>query len=440
MADTVDEPRYNIWNFFTKPPKPDQQLMDTQVSRSPVEVAGLDTITDPILPDRITTDRLGHFDPELYDLRDNSHLMRLIKVLLGGAGAGGLRKQITVARLHHAFHGMHFLDLDRFFGALFGIRRTRSELLPDFGSIDADAHFDPYKDATGSDAWDDIHSRDSSYRDRLSKFATTIGLGGTYAGIKAQAESLTSVDCEVYESWDWIDQSYWQQAQGRILDFTFASLGNSPGGWSTLEDHSWNDWGGGSTFYLGRTTDQTRSDVLVQPKRVLRVDEQYEMIRVLRRFAPAGVSVTVDSRGLAVHTPTAIRSVAASSEFWEIIAKLAPSDKLAHPATPTYAVTHPDVMQPRPPFSQRDGEEWSYNKDVTAVSTYTLQQGVAVPRANEESVTFPGGRSRTYLGRDAILHPNEALATRLASDGVMTGMPYAPGRMTTGHRWAGGGI
>ena len=69
-----------------------QDLLTLQLAAgSPEPTQGVNTVSDPVIPDRIVRDRLNHFDPAIYDLRDESHLMKLLKVLLGAPGAGGLR-------------------------------------------------------------------------------------------------------------------------------------------------------------------------------------------------------------------------------------------------------------------------------------------------------------------------------------------------------------
>lgn len=411
----------------------DQDLMSLQAgsAASGVEPDGMEVVSDPLLPDRTVIDRLGHMDPEIYDLSESSHLMRLLKVLLGGAGAGGIRKQIAVARLQNSFRGMHFLDLDRFYGALFGIKRTQTELMPDFGTVGRPAVFDPYTDAAGSDVWDDVHSRDASYRDRLIKFARALPLGGTYAGLRAAAEALLSVECEIYESWIWVDEQNAAATQAPVLIYTYTALNSAYTTWDNLSNsRTWSNLTGGATagtYFLGRTGQKNRSEVVIQPKRTIRADEQFQAMRVMQRLRPAGSQITVDSDGLAIHEAVPIRAVAADSEYWEIIYKTTPAPVLV-PPTPggsVYPQPDPEVCQPRPCFSGYQGEAWCYNNDITRVSSYKMIVRAVVTSTNYATIVFKDGSSRAYVTSHGVLDGQAVLSARIVSDGVMTSFAYA---------------
>lgn len=408
-----------------------QDLMSLQLAPTGIEDADTTTATDAILPDRSVTDRLAHFDPALYDLSPDSHLMRLLKVLLGGAGAGGIRKQIAVARLTNSFSGMHFLDLDRFYGALFGVVRTNAELLPDFGTVTTPATFNPMTDAADSDVWDDIHSRDASYRDKIIKFARALPLGGTYPGLLAVAEALFSADCEVYESWELVDEQNYDAVSAPVLVYTWAGVAKtyktygaieaSSASWSTLDGSNALSSGG----FVGRTGQKNRSEVLIQPKRSCLPDELYEATRVMGRISPAGSQIMVNPNGLQIHTPVPIRAVAADSEYWEVIYKTTVNPALVDPPQPIYIVSDPERAQPRPCFSHYQGESWSYNNEIDKCHSYPTYRGERCgPDADMEYV-FADGSRRTYSGGLGLMDPGKALASRYTSDGVMTSFPYA---------------
>lgn len=401
----------------------------------PETSAGIITVTDPIAPDRHLTDRLGHFDPTIYNLREDSHLIKLLRVLLGGAGAGGLRKQMAVARMQNAFHGMHFLDLDRFYGALFGIRRTQAELQPDF-------EFNPYTDATTEEEWDDLHSRDASYRDRLVKFVRAIPYGASYIGLRSMIEALISADCEIYEAWNWIDEQDEGVMQDATLVYTWSFL-ESVGTFEQLERLTWGDWGGGTTPFIGRTGQRNRSEWIIHPKRPLTVDEQYQLTRVINTFKPVGTQFTVNNTGLEIHSPLAIRAVAASSEYWEVKSSVIPNANMKYNPyiqSKRKAITKSGVFDNpfdpaslqkmdtrRPAFSQYQGEEWSYNADVLTASSYTIG-GASTTASDDELVIFPDGTTRTYQASDGLMTPASAESARLAADGIMTSGAYADSR------------
>lgn len=404
-----------------------QDLMTLQLAAgSPEPTTGISTVSDPVIPDRLVRDRLGHFDPAIYDLRDESHLMKLLKVLLGAPGAGGLRRQLLVARLQNTFSGMHFLDLDRFYGALFGVKRSSTERY-------LNPNFDPYSQGASSSEWDDIHSRDASYRDRLSKFAKTIPMGATKVGMEAMAEALTSVDCEIYESWAILDELDLVENSLPQLIYFYDTLSTSFPNWGAMEGSIWAQYGGGIKLAPSRIPGSpTRSDFIVQPKRNLTSREAYDLCRVLERFKPAGTTIVVNPEGLSVHSPTMIRGVAADSEYWEVVSRITLSSNLVVP--PLFwndYVQTPNAEQKRPAFSRYQGDEWSYNDNIQDTRSLVIRNGQEVSGSvnrNHDTVRFADGVVQEYKSADAILPGDQAMSSRIVSDGIMTSSAYAVSR------------
>lgn len=396
-------------------------LMDLQLENSAVQPAttGMVTATNPVLPDRLVSSRLSHMDPNIYDLSSSSHLMKLIKVLMGNAGGGALRKMATQARLGNSFQGTHFLDLDHFYGALFGIQRTQTEL-----QVDTD--FNPYTDATDGASWDDIHARDASYRDRLLKFAKAIYYGGSYAGLRAMVSAIIAADCDIYESWEWIDE----QDSGigvlpvQLYTYTFLQSNVTYG---QMQSKTWGAWGGGGTVFSGRTGQQDRSEIIIQPYRTLATAETYEIVRVLNTFKPAGTNFTVNSGGISVQVPIEVRGVAADSEYWDIEVSVIPNAEL--PINPYPPQTAPAV---RPAFSQYQGGSWNYNADMSTVSSYTIENGQVSASPDDQTIVYTDNTSRVYLSSNSVMTPAQAASAQLISDGVLTVSPYAPARSITG--------
>lgn len=174
------------------------EIIDTQVSGGGPTPEGLTTGTNLLLPSRVTSARLAHFPEEVYDLRAESHLVRFTKVLLGDAGAGQLRKRLIQARLQQSLQGIHFHHLDRFYGALFGIRRFPSETLD----------LDPSTQTATNDVWAIQHAKDASYRSRITQFARSLSFGPTPTGIELISEALLGVDTDVYETYHQSDSGY----------------------------------------------------------------------------------------------------------------------------------------------------------------------------------------------------------------------------------------
>lgn len=421
MADVfVDNPSF-FQNFDSSAAA---DLMSMQLAPGQPDTGeGIFTASDPIVADKLTSDRLGHFDPDIYDLRDTSHLMKLLKVLLGGAGVGGLRKQMAVTRMQNSFAGMHFLDLDRFYGALFGIKRTRAETLPSFT---------PYTDSATTAEWDDVHSRDASYRDRLVKFAKAIPHGGSYVGLKQMAEALVGVECEIYESWVWIDEQDAGRFQPNVLNYTYQFLSTTVRTYQGMTARTWGDWAGSGQLFTGRTSQRTRSDWMLVPKRPLELWEQLQVMRVLNTFKPSGSQFTVFNKGLNIHLPVEIRTVSASSEYWEIVSSITPNPNLNFnpyanrlDAQSSFALVYP---QARPAFSGYQGEEWTINGDVSVVTSYTLNEDDSRTPGDDDLIKYSDGTTRTYAAKNGVMTAAQAAATQLVSDGVMTSMPYADAR------------
>lgn len=424
MTTPINAFNSNLPSFFdTFSSAAAQDLMTLQLAAGQLEPSGgVLTVTDPIIADRTVANRMSNFDPEIYDLRSQSTLMKLMKVLLGGAGAGGLRKQSSVARLQNTFSGMHFLDLDRFYGALFGISRTAQE-------TGQDDTFDPYHDATDPATWDDLQARDASYRDRLAKFAKSIYFGGSVMGITSMAEALIGTQVDLYESWEWVDEENADILVSPNLIYTYTFLSNSVGTWSGLTGHTWADWGGGTLPFIGRTGKKNRSEFVLQPHRSLTTDEQYEILRVINTFKPAGTQFTINQAGLSTQIPLTIRAVAADSEYWAIIPVVVPNPQLGtNPYVPK-GTTATSVTQQRPAFSQYQGDDWSYNNDILNVTSYTIDDGTTnMATTDDETVVYSDNTSRVYVAAAAPMTGAQAISSRIVSDGVLTAVPYAPNR------------
>lgn len=413
----------NIPSFFDSLPQAAaEDLMTQQLApNQPEPGQGVFTTSDPVLPDRVVQDRLGHFDPDLYDLRDSSHLMKLLKVLLGASGLGGLRRQAAVARLQGMFNGMHFLDLDHFYGALFGIQRTQGEAY-------TDQNFNPYLDAADPEGWDEIQSKDSAYRSRLISFAKAIPLGATYIGLKSMAEALLSAPCEIYESWALVEENLENAVTPGVLTYTYGAIESTVVKWGSMEGTTWSTWGGSNITQVSRLGLNTRSDFVVQPKRDITRAEHYQLVRVLERFKPAGSQFIIDPRGVALHAPITPRNIAADSEYWEVIATITPNPNLVVPRSSPYSLIR---RQPRPAFSQYQSEEWSYNGEVNTVTSYVMESGNLVSRGDDELVTYADGKQHRYIAKDAVMSSAQALSARLVSDGVLTTGAYSTTRGTS---------
>lgn len=175
-----------------------KELIEIQVVPSAIQPDTTATATDLIIPPMRVADRLRHFPENIYDTSPESHLSRLMKVLLGDSGAGRLRKVLLMQRLRATLQGSHFFDLDRFYGPLFGMRRSANEVL----------NINPYQGVATRDQWDDIYARDASFRSRIEQFARAIPFGATPVGMELIAEAVLAADCEILEEYIKADSGY----------------------------------------------------------------------------------------------------------------------------------------------------------------------------------------------------------------------------------------
>lgn len=368
----------------------------------------LATTTDPANPPRRSADLLSHFYEAIYDLSPESHLSRFLKVLLGDAGIGSLRKRYIVARMQSVLLTSRYQDLDKFYGNLFGFQRLAREVLTT----------SPYFMAT-PDEWDIIDSRDSSYRARVEQFSRSLHLGATPMGMAGVSSALLGgAEVRVYETYSFVDQNeetpgYDPLATGN----TYGDIEADYSSYEVLQAGTYADIEGGSGGY-GRTTSDNRSEFIVRPKRAITLEETYELVKVLQRLKPAQALLTIDARGVGIHRPTLLRNVSADSVYWEVEAKVAPRKDVvgAYDRAETDTVA---AAMPRAAFNGYQGEAWSYNADIAAFSSYTEDaDGRVLTRYDYERVDLMD-RTIDYPPNKGLADQTALLLGRYASDGVL---------------------
>lgn len=414
--------------------RPSEGILPLQASPSQPTVTGLDSATGMMLPDKTVQARLAHFPEELYDLTPGSHLVRLMKALLGESGVGQLRKRNLVAQMQGALTGSSFFDLDRFYGAIFRIGRRTDERLD----------LDPTVTPNTPDDWDDIASRDASFRERIMALAKSLPMAGTLPGIQTAAEAIIGCDVDVYETWDLMEGSDGSPSVGR----TWADMETIYPTWAAAEaDGSWLNVE--NAISMGRSGFTTRNEVIIRPKcryddneemGQRRVEDEYSLVRTLSVLKPAGVLLTVNSDGVAIHQEAAIAAIEADSNFWEVQPKVRPRAGLVTGTSSPY----PDGLTafgeaqalPRPPYSSTQGQAWSYAPQVVSVTgeSWTTRPGhiveepVFVKRTNNATravATAANGKQTVFSADKAIIDPRKAIATRYSSDGVLVAAPYS---------------
>lgn len=401
------------------PTNREAHVLDLQINRSMPVPAGLQQGQNLLIPSDILAKRLMHFAEEVYNVEPESALGRWMKVLLGDAGAGYLRKKVFITRLQESLSGTHFFDLDRFYGALFAVGRRNGESLT----------FDPYTELATYDEWEHVHTIDASYRSRVEQFARAIGLGATPAGIEAIAEALLAVDVDIYEDYYRADR----------VSNTWADLEGEYSTWGDIDGETYDFLEGGD----GDLDNTDRFHFRVTPKRPISLEEQYALVRAITRFRPAFTNFSIDVGGADAFDVVPIQAAWADSEYWEVRRQVIPA-----PGTDSdYGITAEDLADTgraeprRPPFTDYQGEAWSYNADVMGVSSYILGAG-QLPYSTPDEADFHleglpitltdiwerikhNDNSWTdYNERLALRTDEEIIAGRAASEGVLLSHTY----------------
>lgn len=431
-------------SFFDVSSAPGTGLIPLQSDPSGPLVEGIDRATNMLLPDAPTMQQLRNFPENLYDLRNSSHLVRLLKVLLGDAGAGQLRKRTMVTRLEATLNGANFFDLDRFYGAIFGALRQPSEALA----------INPMDDVATPDEWDGLLAADASYRERIVELATAIAMGGTVPGLQQVAEALVQTPVDIYESWQLLD-SY-----GALVltpTHTWADVESLYPTWNSFApSDTWSHVEG--TIEVGRTNTNTRSEIVIRPRKDYSSSPEHvsdyardenALVRVLQKLRPAGTIITVDP-GLGVpHVAQPIAGLQADSEYWEITPKVQPKIAIQGSVAAVYPVSALDQAAgvdpmsrrviPRPPFAGVQGRSWTYNPTISAATSYTYpasdamdfdtpQNGTPSPLTDDQLVVYRDGTEVRYTAKKGTLSAQQILAAAAVSDGVLVAHPYTGDR------------
>lgn len=407
----VSERFSNTGSFFESNPDPDGAVLARQqIDVTQPRVVGLDTVTDPLVPSRYIAARLPNFDPEIFDLRESSHLMRLLRALLGAAGIGGYQRSLTINRMGAALSGTHFADLDSFWGALFGLSRAADEHLP----------LDPITDVGDSTAWDAAHSRDASYRNRIHQLAKGFSHGGTHIGMSLAAEALLNCEVDLLETWVLADNLTVAAGSGSAYGNTWAQVQSINPTWAAAFDDTYGSMQAG----VSQLAVTDRSEIVISPHQPVSAEARLQALDVLELLKPAGTVITVldgEGNGLAQVAP---RSYWADSNDWDVVTAISPNTSIIAPDGSVYA-SPTAVEAARPAFGRYSGESWSYNSRVSTVTSYTIADGIIQNGPDYQAVTFADGSTQDYKPGDSVLDVRQVAFTRLSAEGVQTTFPYS---------------
>jgi hypothetical protein len=350
--------------------------------------------------------------------------MRFVRAMTGASGVGGIRKQNLITRLTSMLSTGAFLDLDTFYGAIFGLQRHTTELYPT--NLDG-TPVNPYTDLANSDIWDDLVSRDARYRSRLHQLARAVNMGATYPGIKGAAEALLNCDVDVVESWvrtDLLANNFNLTATTSgssylAIKSQYVTFGGVKSSYGRLQ---------GTVFGNGQLPAGNRGELILTAHRTITQEERYQLAQVMSTLSPSNTQVTIASEIIESSATVTPRGFASDSENWQIQSAVTPALNLSQPATPIYQNAGPHSLA-RPVFSEYSGEDWTYNTNVVRAVSYSID-GTAVSTVNDdESISYSDDTTHTYAAKDAMRDVSQALSGRLSGDGVVTSMPFAGDRV-----------
>jgi hypothetical protein len=362
--------------------------------------ASLDTVTQGLLVPVQTDQRFRHFPSEIYTLTPHSNLVRFLRVLLGDAGAGQLRKRLVLSRLGQIMSSSYFYDLDSFYGALFGMQRAPAEALS----------MDPYSDTASPDDWTSAATADASYRNRLFQFGRALEYGPSPVGMKLVAEAILSVTCDIYESYIYADQL--ALTYGGLQAYTYAGLQQFT--YAQLE---------GVTGTVPNSLQ--RKQFVIAPHRPITQVEANDVLQVIEQLKPADAVATIAAQGPDVYQPVKAIAVWADSVYWEIRPAVTVTTT---GATVPYGQAQPGttISPAVPPFNSYQGEQWFYNKDIVGAISY-LQDPMqnVLSSTDTQRIFWSDGTYTDFLPTNAPLPWWMALLGRYAQDGVMAINPLS---------------
>ena len=433
MPDVIHQSQ----GFFDNLNSPQRGVLPLQTFVSEPTLPTMASETGMLAVDLSTEARLIHFDPALYDMRPGSHLVRLMKALLGDAGVGQLRKGLTTSRISSILAGSHFFDLDGFWGSLLNITRRSAERLT----------FDPTTSIATPEQWDDVLTRDARYRERIIALSQSLPMIGTVAGLKAAAEAVVGAPCEIYEVWPLLDAGQQVRlgrswAQVEALSGSWDVMLNPPQTWDQIAD----------VQSLGVTGLGLRNEVTIKPLKSYvptsgvagaarealreRQEDEYNLTRVMRILKPAGALVTIDTSGISIQRAIPTGGCSADSSLYEIVGKVQPRPGLPIGVDSPYSIADPSITEAvlqTPPFTIQRGYEWSHNSiavGVSGIAYDSVDGSVSAYGAREDSsdwqvVTLTTGQFVQYTPDQGMASRNDLLGSLASRDSMLVAHPYA---------------
>ena len=145
----------------------------------------------PISPHSTLAQKVLNFPDDVYNFNQGDNLTKLMTILLGNSGTGQLSNIQTVARLGQ--QNIEYSNLDNILGEIMQVKRASSEIYS-FAT-------NPFIDQLLDSQWQEIYSKDSSYRERLLGAAEAFQNGAVLWAIITLCEALSGLKFYAVESW-----------------------------------------------------------------------------------------------------------------------------------------------------------------------------------------------------------------------------------------------
>lgn len=417
--------------FFSVSDEPQPGILPLQIAVGGPDIDGLERSTGLLNPPLTTAASTLHFPDDLYDMRPQSHLVRLLNALLGDSGAGQLQKRNMVSRISSTLAGSHFYDLDGLYGSIFGEHRRSDEQLP----------FDPTDSVATSAEWDEIEARDAKYRSRIEALAKAIPMGGTVPGIQQAAEAIVSAPCQVYEVWKFLEIYGGSSVGGGTgIAYAWNDVTHNDDGtvhWDSLDGLIWSEVTG--EVVIGRSEIDTAAEFVVRPIKPYpatpegdqeRAEDTRSLNQVISKLKPAGSLLTVDDGGVEIHQELPIYNIASNENFWEVVGRVSPRPVNGVPVEALYAVSaasglgvSQDVdgmrLMTAPPMSGSAGHRGTAITEAVFVQGYTL----------EDPSPTNWDPSGDFTPDQGLADVRTIQATLMSSDNSLIAHPYAGPRL-----------
>ena len=365
----------------------------------------IETITNGLNVPPIMSWRFRNFSENVYTLNPTDHVVRFTKVLLGQAGAGQYRSRSLAAQLQSTLNGANFYDLDGFYGNLFGIQRSSTEVLSN----------NPYTGLDTYENWASVRSQNSSYVGRIDQFTKAIALCPTTLGMQEVAEAILDMPVTIIE----------QSTDGYALYKTYGYLQTyGPGSTIIVGGATWGSLEVDTYAQLQGTAMSASTSFIISPSQTITDQQEYALRAVIDTLKPANVAYTVAQTGSSSLNPITLRGVYSDSSYWNLVESIIPVPEYAglYNLSPN-ADANGFFEILRPINSEYQGELIVYNNDIQSIASGVNPDNMgSITSASEtDSVVFYDGSIGLYPPSNGLASRLSYLSARLVSDGILQG-------------------